>query len=281
LFFQLVSSRYEKSLIILTSNLPFAKPHLFARACARNWLNAEKLPVQIDGCGDSLAFMHSASIPGSADGASVPRVEAAYDAVAEAYSAAFENELDEKPLDRAVLTAFLELIGAGIVCDVGCGPGHVTRFLAERHTNVIGLDLSSSMIAIARMRNPAVAFEIGSMLALPVTDSGWGGLVSLYSIIHLTSDERASAWGEFARAVQPGGWLLVAFHVDSAEFGVGDVNHLTSWFGKSVDLDGYFLDPDVVATEIAAAGFAVHARMERRANGVEYPSRRCYLLAQR
>lgn len=35
LFFQLVSSRYEHASLILTSNLPFAKAHLFARTCAR------------------------------------------------------------------------------------------------------------------------------------------------------------------------------------------------------------------------------------------------------
>lgn len=222
--------------------------------------------------------MNSAPNTGSADSAGI---EAAYDAVAEAYSVAFEKELDGKPLDRAVLTAFLELIGAGIVCDVGCGPGHVTRFLAERHSDVIGLDISSSMIEIARKKNPNLAFETGSMLALPAADDEWAGLMSLYSIIHLTSEDRASAWAEFARAVRPGGWLLVAFHVDSAEFAIGDVNHLTSWFGKSLDLDGYFLDPDVVEAEITAAGFAVHARMERRPNGVEYSSRRCYFIAQR
>nr|WP_276019277.1 ATP-binding protein [Mycolicibacterium novocastrense] len=34
LFFQLVSSRYEHASLILTSNLPFAKAHLFTRTCA-------------------------------------------------------------------------------------------------------------------------------------------------------------------------------------------------------------------------------------------------------
>jgi trans-aconitate methyltransferase len=70
------------------------------------------------------------------EGESAVGAEATYDAVAAAYSAAFENELDTKPLDRALLTAFTELIGTGIVCDVGCGPGHVTRFLAERYSDV-------------------------------------------------------------------------------------------------------------------------------------------------
>jgi ubiquinone/menaquinone biosynthesis C-methylase UbiE len=226
--------------------------------------------------------MDPSSSPGSAEGAGGSGVEAAYDAVADAYSAAFDNELDSKPLDRALLAAFIELIGAGIVCDVGCGPGHVTRFLAERCADVVGLDLSSAMIEIARKKAPDLVFETGSMLALPVPDGGWAGIVSLYSIIHLTPEDRASAWREFARALRPGGWLLVAFHVDSPEFRAGAVNHLTSWFGKSVELDGYFLDPDAVAAEIMSAGFTVQARLERQAStDVEYPSRRCYFLARR
>ena len=225
--------------------------------------------------------MDAAPSPGSADGAGVSGVESAYDAVADAYSAAFGNELDSKPLDRALLTAFVEMIGAGTVCDVGCGPGHVTRFLAGRHADVMGLDLSSAMIGIARKKAPDLVFKTGSMLALPVPDAGWAGIVSLYSIIHLTREDRASAWREFARAVRPGGWLLAAFHVDSPEFRPGAVNHLTSWFGKSVELDGYFLDPDAVAAEITSAGYTVKARLQRQpVVGVEYPSQRCYFLAQ-
>jgi len=226
--------------------------------------------------------MERARSAGPQGGAGVSRVEAAYDAVADQYSAAFDDELDRKPLDRALLTAFVELVGAGIVCDVGCGPGHITRFLADRHADVVGLDLSSAMIGIARKTAPELVFETASMLALPVSDAGWAGIVSLYSIIHLTPQDRASAWREFARAVRPGGWLLVAFHIDSPEFQAGAVNHLTSWFGNSVELDGYFLDPDTVAAEVITAGFAVQARIERRpCTDVEYPSRRCYFLAQR
>jgi hypothetical protein len=44
--------------------------------------------------------------------------------------------------------------------------------------------------------------------------------------------------------------LLVAFHVDSAECASGEVNHLTSWLGESVDLDGYILEPGEVVRDI-------------------------------
>ena len=35
LFFQLVSSRYERASLIVTSNKPFGKAHMFERTCVR------------------------------------------------------------------------------------------------------------------------------------------------------------------------------------------------------------------------------------------------------
>jgi SAM-dependent methyltransferase len=214
---------------------------------------------------------------GTASGA-----RAAYDAIARAYEAKFGDELDSKPLDRALLEGFVALVGGGALADLGCGPGHVTRFLAARSPQVTGIDLSPGMIQVARERAPELAFVVGSMLRLPAADGVWSGAVALYSIIHLTADERAVACREFARTVRPGGWLLVAFHVDSADFASGEVNHLTSWFGESVDIDGYFLEPAEVVRDIEDAGFEVMSTVMRRAwPDIEFPSRRCYLFAQR
>lgn len=138
------------------------------------------------------------------------------------------------------------------------------------------------MIGVARERAPELAFVVASMLALPVADGAWSGAVALYSIIHLRAEERAVACRELARTVRPGGWLLVSFHVDSDEFATGDVNHLTSWFGQPVQLDGYFLDPVEVVAQLESANFAIMSRVDRQPSPeVEYPSRRCYLLAQR
>lgn len=209
-------------------------------------------------------------------------VRAAYDAVARAYDSQLGNELDDKPLDRALLEAFVELAGAGTIADLGCGPGHVTRFLAVRHQEVIGVDVSPGMIAVASERAPELAFTVGSMLRLPVAAGAWAGAVALYSIIHLTPVERRTACQELARAIRPSGWLLVAFHIDSAEFATGEVNHLTTWFGQAVELDGFFLDPTEVVADLELAGFTVMAKLERQPiRDVEYASRRCYLLAQR
>jgi trans-aconitate methyltransferase len=40
------------------------------------------------------------------------------------------------------------------VCDLGCGPGHVSRYLWERGVEVCGIDLSSELVERARRLNP-------------------------------------------------------------------------------------------------------------------------------
>jgi SAM-dependent methyltransferase len=210
------------------------------------------------------------------------RVRAAYDRVARDYDRSLGDELDSKPLDRKLLETIAELAPEGTIADVGCGPGHVTRFLARVHGDVIGIDLSAQMIAVAREHASELRFLVASMVDLPAASGEWAAAIAFYSIIHFDDGERADAWRELARVIRPGGWLLVAFHVDSAEHEVGDVNHVSEWFGHVVDLDGFFLDPTSITSEIERAGFSVIARLERAPNpAFEYPSRRCYVLSQR
>ena len=207
-----------------------------------------------------------------------------YDAVAEAYGDAFSDELDGKPLDRALLDGFAEMCraGGGPVVDLGCGPGHVTRYLAGRGLDASGLDLSPEMVRIARARHPALAFAVGSMTALDAPDGSWGGAVALYSIIHLEPEERRLAFREIARALRPGGWLLLAFHVSAADHPTGSSVHLETWLGASVDLTAYFLEPGDILRELGDAGLEVRARLDREPwSTTEYPSRRCYILARR
>jgi SAM-dependent methyltransferase len=210
------------------------------------------------------------------------RVRAGYDTVAATYDEQFADELDHKPLERGLLDAFCEMAPPGAIADIGCGPGHITGFLAERRDDVQGVDLSPEMVALARRRHPRLRFEVASMLGLPFADGVWTGVVAMYSIIHFAPDERERAFAEFARTLRPDGLLLMSFHVDGPGFAPGEVNHLRTFLGHRVEMDGYFLDPAVVTADLVANGFRVPARLDREPIAdIEFPSRRCYILARR
>lgn len=200
-----------------------------------------------------------------------------YDRVAGEYAARIYGELAHKPYDRALLDDFAErLRGRGTACDLGCGPGHVARYLRERGLAVCGVDLSPGMVAKARELSPEIPFEQGNMLALGVPDGAWSGVAAFYSIIHVPRPDVPAALREVRRALQPEGLLLVSFHVGQ------EVVHLDEWWGEQVSCDFVFFRSDEMEAHLRAAGFVIERSEEREPYpGVEHPSRRGYILARK
>jgi ubiquinone/menaquinone biosynthesis C-methylase UbiE len=209
------------------------------------------------------------------------QTRASYDAVAAAYAEALSDELARKPLDRALLTAFAEQVrevgrAETRVWDVGCGPGHVTAFLAGLGLRAAGVDLSGEMIGQAAKRHPDLTFSTGSMTALPAADASWDGLVSFYSLIHMIDDaDLRTALAEFRRVLTGGGLLLLAVHAGE------ETRHLAEWFGAEVDVSFRFFDPAWLSAELEQAGFAVESLTRRQPYpGAEVATVRAYILAR-
>jgi SAM-dependent methyltransferase len=204
-------------------------------------------------------------------------VEDSYDRVAAEYALRIFGELEHKPLDRQFLDRFAERVrGLGPVCDLGCGPGHVARYLHERGVQVTGLDLSAEMVEQARRLNPSIEFRRGNMLSLDLEDGRWSGIAAFYSIIHVPRTEIVAALAEIKRVLRPCGVLLLAFHVGD------ETVHLDEWWGQPVSLDFRFFRPEEMADFLRRAGFEVEEIAEREPYpDVEHPSRRAYIFARR
>jgi SAM-dependent methyltransferase len=202
-------------------------------------------------------------------------VRESYDSAAKAYAEHLASELDQKPLDRHLLNRFAEETRAqGLVADLGCGPGHVAKYLHDQGVTVIGIDISSEMIRCAASLNPGLEFRVGDMRELSLPTASLVGLVAFYSIVHFDSAELDGIVVQLRRVLASGGLALLSFHM-------GDqVVHLDDLFGAPVNLDFRFHAPHTVIEALRAAHFAVIERVEREPYGAEYPSRRCYLLAR-
>lgn len=202
-------------------------------------------------------------------------LRASYDRVAAQYAEEFYDELSRKPFDRELLDAYAERVrGAtqpGEVWDVGCGPGHVGRYLADRGVAVRGLDVSERMVEQARRLNPGIAFVRGTMLALPVADGTLTGIVSFYAIIHLSRTDAQRALAEFHRGLREDGELLLAFH------GGEGALFTDEWFGERVAVHATLFGGDEMADYARRAGFVDIEVREREPYPFEHQTRRVYL----
>ncbi|MFZ0418906.1 MAG: class I SAM-dependent methyltransferase [Candidatus Sulfotelmatobacter sp.] len=205
-------------------------------------------------------------------------VQSSYDSVADEYVRHIYDELRHKPLDRQLLDRFANGVrGVGLVCDLGCGPGQVARYLYERGIAVCGVDLSQGMVERARQLNPGIEFNEGEMKALDVPDEAWAGIAAFYAIVNLSPAEVAQALREIQRVLRPGGLLLLSFHIGDG------VSHEENLWGRAVCLDFYFFRPGNVAAYLRVAGFEIEEIIEREpyAPEVEYQSRRAYIFARK
>lgn len=201
-----------------------------------------------------------------------------YDRVAGDYAKQFRDELDKKPFDRKMLDWLVEKVGGrGVICDMGCGPGQIARYLHGQRVKACGVDLSPAMVQQARSANPEIPFQRGDMLALAdVAGNSYGGLAAFYSIVHIPRQKVMQALQEFKRVLCPERVLLLAFHIGR------EIKHLDEWWGKEVSVDFLFFETEEIKGHLKAAGFEVEEVIERDPypEAVEYQSRRAYIFAR-
>jgi SAM-dependent methyltransferase len=196
-----------------------------------------------------------------------------YDVIADEYALTFLDELARKPFDRALLERFEAGCPEGVVADIGCGPGHVGRFLADRGREMVGVDLSTAMVETARRLNPAMTFEIADMRSLPFEDGSLAGLVAFYSLIHIERADVPGVLKEFHRAVVAGGRLLLAVHGGTGLIEQDEI------LGRPLRYVATLFEREELAGLMESAGFTGVEAVQRDKYDFETHSPRVYALA--
>jgi SAM-dependent methyltransferase len=137
-----------------------------------------------------------------------------YDRNAASYAEREVDLLDKKPYDRARLDVVLGACPDGRpILDVGCGPGHVARYLASKGAEVIGIDTSPRMLEIARSAaNGEVRYEQKDLADLDYETGSIGGVVCIDSLIHVDKDALEARLAALGRMLAPGAALLFTMY---------------------------------------------------------------------
>lgn len=96
------------------------------------------------------------------------------------------------------------------ILDAGCGTGYLSVKLADLGGNVVGIDFSPEMIAMARVRAPSLDFRVDSCSVLKtIPDQSIDIVVSNYVLMDVADLENSV--NSLFRILRPGGKAVVVF----------------------------------------------------------------------
>lgn len=110
--------------------------------------------------------------------------------------------------------------------DFGCGAGRLTRALGAHFEQVDGVDIASSMVELARSKNPSpdrVHFHLNEAADLSLFgDDTFDLVLSIIVLQHIPNAFKTTYLKEFVRVLRPGGIAVftVPSHADWSPVGV-------------------------------------------------------------
>lgn len=133
----------------------------------------------------------------------------------EAHAASWESVRSLHVADDEIEQAIGSMLGdrpLGALLDVGTGTGRMLELFAPRADSAIGIDRSSEMLRLARVKLDqagiaGASLRQGDMNALPLVDASADNII-LHQVLHY-AQQPGAAIAEAARVLSPGGRLLV------------------------------------------------------------------------
>ena len=113
------------------------------------------------------------------------------------------------------------------ILDIACGPGNITRFILSKNPDykILGIDLSSKMIELAKTNNPSTRFEVMDCREISILTDKYDGIICGFGLPYLSKEEAIKLIKDVASLIKKGG----LFYISTMEGNYAD----SGWRGPS------------------------------------------------
>jgi SAM-dependent methyltransferase len=196
----------------------------------------------------------------------------AYEDLANAYAAAIDTKPHNAFYERPATLALVPDVKGKRVLDAGCGPGVYSQWLLDHGAEVVALDASPRMVALAKERTGGRADVRVADLEMPLdclSDASFD-LVLSPLVLEYVRDWRA-VFREFHRVLVAGGHLVVSvthpfsdftYFKSNAYFDIEEVSAEWSGFGRRIRMPSYRRSLEETLSPFGESGFLIERVIE-------------------
>ena len=191
--------------------------------------------------------------------------------------------------ERSALSTLIGDIEGQDICDLGCGQGAITRWLARAGAKVVGIDISERLLGIANQREQADSLGItyvldDAQLLRELPDNSFDGVVCTWSLLDI--ENLSASFKTVARILRPVGWFVFLIthpcfhapgsHWEGAERLVGDYFGEGFWRsdnpkGVRGNVGAYHRTLSTYFSKLVKAGFIIERLVEPQGTGDSTP----------
>ena len=142
----------------------------------------------------------------------------------------YVRTFSKNPNYKLVLDRIIRKIPRGSnVLDAGCGAGvPVSRYLSKRF-NVVGIDISSKMLSLARKNVPGAEFKKMSMTDIEFAPNSFSLICSFFALFHVSREEIPEVLKKFHELLKDNGYLVLSLGELKEE-----KEHVSSFLGEKM-----------------------------------------------
>jgi len=172
-------------------------------------------------------------------------VEEGYNKIAQSYY----NHRDLEKFNGELESFSLLVPENAKVLDVGCGAGIPTaKFLVDKGLDVTGIDISETMIKLARENVPDGKFLKMDINNLVFPEETFDGIISVYTLFHIPKENHFNIFQNFYKLLKPEGVIMI-------NTGISESESFSRFFGVKMFWSNY--SPDKTLDLVKDAGFSI------------------------
>ena len=96
--------------------------------------------------------------------------------------------------------------------EIACGPGNITKYLLNKRPDlkIVGIDLASAMIELAKINNPAAEFHLMDCRQIATINKKFDAIMCGFCLPYLTKDETIKLFSDASKLLNPKGVFYIS-----------------------------------------------------------------------